>query len=107
MAALAACCIILLVCIELLCPAVAAQREGSAVPFMAQNRDEIRGPGVRLHRPDGSTLYINAKAVAFVRSPLATESGNATIVFTGGATQSVEESVEIVIKLIAAELEEY
>lgn len=70
-------------------------------------KDDIPGPGVKLHRPDGTIVYINAKAVAFVRAPLSTEVGKATIVFTGGATQSVQEPVEDVIKLIAAELEEY
>jgi hypothetical protein len=92
--------IMLIACLSVACPIAVAQD-------MAETKEEIAGPGVRLHRPDGTVVYINAKAVAFVRAPLVTETGNATVVFTGGATQSVEENVEDVIKLIAAELEEY
>jgi hypothetical protein len=78
-----------------------------AQTMMSENEEGLKGPGVRLHRPDGTVVYVNAKAVAFVRAPLATETGKATVVFTGGVTQSVQEEVEEVIKLIAAELEEY
>lgn len=92
--------IMLIACLSVACPVALAQN-------MAETQEDLKGPGVRLHRPDGTTVYVNAKAVAFVRAPLITESGNATLVFAGGVTQSVQEEVDEVIKLIAAELEEY
>ena len=45
----------------------------------------------------GLVIYVNPRAVAYVRAPLPTEHGNATIVFSSGAIQSVQETVEQVI----------
>src|SRR5262245_62030880 len=53
--------------------------------------------GLRLTRPDGTPIYLNPMAVAFVRAPIAGEKGNATVVFTNGAKQSVMETVDEVI----------
>lgn len=49
---------------------------------------------VMLHRPDGSPLWVNPHAVAFIRPPLASEGGHSTIVFTNGVHQQVLETTE-------------
>ena len=48
---------------------------------MQQEEQGIPGPGVELHRPDGTALYVNARTIAYVRAPLKSEVGNATVVF--------------------------
>ena len=65
--------------------------------YLAQDEHEHRGSGVRFTRPDGSPIYVNPRAVAYVRAPLPGEHGKATIVFTSGAIQQVAETVEQVI----------
>jgi uncharacterized protein YlzI (FlbEa/FlbD family) len=58
------------------------------------------GLGVQFTRPDGTPVFVNARAIAFVRAPLPGESGNATIVFSSGAKQAVNETVQQVIDAI-------
>jgi hypothetical protein len=83
--------ILLLFCLSLYpikgCPQMVAQ----------QAEDAYRGSGVQFTRPDGTPIFINPHAVAYVRAPLHDEVGNATIVFTAGGRQSVIETVEQVI----------
>ena len=62
---------------------------------------EAKGSGVRFTRPDGTVIFVNPRAVAFVRGRLLDERGNATIVFSSGQKQQVMESVEQVIHGIA------
>jgi hypothetical protein len=64
---------------------------------MVQEHEEYKGSGVRFTRPDGTPIYVNPRAVAYVRAPLPGELGNATIVFTSGAKQSTLETVDQVI----------
>lgn len=59
--------------------------------------EDEKGGGVRFTRPDGTVVYVNPRAVAYVRAPLAGEKGKATIVFSNGHTQQVLETVEEVI----------
>jgi hypothetical protein len=66
-------------------------------------RGEYRGAGIKLHRPDGSEIFANPRAIAFVRLPLEGETGNSVVVFANGGKQSIKESVPQVIDLIAAE----
>jgi uncharacterized protein YlzI (FlbEa/FlbD family) len=66
-------------------------------------RGEYRGAGIKLHRPDGSEIYANPRAIAFVRLPMEGETGNSVVVFANGGKQSVKEKVPDVIDLIAAE----
>jgi uncharacterized protein YlzI (FlbEa/FlbD family) len=65
--------------------------------FIVEDGDEARGGGVRFTRPDGTSIYINPHAVAYVRAPLPGEHGHSTIVFSSGAKQQVDETVEEVI----------
>jgi uncharacterized protein YlzI (FlbEa/FlbD family) len=67
---------------------------------------EHTGSGVRFTRPDGTFIYINPHAVAFVRGPLPGEEGHATIVFSSGAKQQVKETVDEVIHGIHIDMPE-
>lgn len=62
-----------------------------------QGQDDPKGSGVRFTRPDGTPIYVNPHAVAFVRSSLPGEHGKSTIVFASGAKQAVMETVDEVI----------
>jgi uncharacterized protein YlzI (FlbEa/FlbD family) len=75
----------------------------SCVPAgYAMTVEDVKGSGVRFTRPDGTSIYVNPRAVAYVRAALPDENGAAaTIVFTSGAKQSVKETVEEVIHGIA------
>ena len=68
--------------------------------YTVQQQEEHKGSGVRFTRPDGTLIYVNPRAVAFVRAPLPGEIGNATIVFSSGAKQAVNETVQEVIDTI-------
>lgn len=81
-------------CVALAPPVFAAERENFTV---AEDASDPKGGGVQMTRPDGTVIYINPRAVAYVRAPLPGEKGNAVIVFTNGALQQVEETVEQVI----------
>jgi uncharacterized protein YlzI (FlbEa/FlbD family) len=67
---------------------------------------EHKGSGVRFTRPDGTYIFINPHAVAFVRGPLPGEEGHATIVFSSGAKQQVKETVDEVIDGIHIDMPE-
>lgn len=60
--------------------------------------DDDKPGGVQFTRPDGTAIFVNPHAVAFVRSSLEGELGKSTIVFASGAKQSVKESIEEVIR---------
>lgn len=59
--------------------------------------EDPKGAGVQFTRPDGTVVFVNPHAVAYVRAPLSGEHGKATIVFANGHTQQVMETVEQVI----------
>lgn len=89
---------ILLICIGLMCR-----------PIMVQDRDqqgekaaESYSDAVRLTRPDGTAIYVNPHAIAFVRGPLPGEDGHTTLVFTSGAKQVVKETVDEIIAAVAS-----
>lgn len=71
--------------------------QGCAVMGATTPIEDPKGSGVKFTRPDGTDIFVNPRAVAFVRAPLPGEIGNATIVFTSGAIQQVQETVEQVI----------
>ena len=67
----------------------------------AMTVEDVKGSGVRFTRPDGTPIYVNPRAVAYVRAALHDELGKATIVFSSGGKQSVKETVDEVIRGIA------
>ena len=70
---------------------------------IVQGQDDWQDPtglGVRFTRPDGTPIFVNSRAIAFVRAPLPGEIGKATIVFSSGAKQAVSETVQQVIDAI-------
>jgi uncharacterized protein YlzI (FlbEa/FlbD family) len=91
--------LVLLTCLLGTCPS-----EARGEVYAVEKGTEARGSGVRFTRPDGTPIYVNPRAVAFVRAPLAGELGNATLVFSSGAKQSVSETVDAVIEAIAADM---
>lgn len=66
--------------------------------------EDPKGSGVQFTRPDGTVVYVNPRSIAYVRAPLSGEKGRATIVFSNGHTQQVEETVEQVIQAIHADM---
>lgn len=66
--------------------------------YMGLDHEDYKGSGVQFTRPDDTVIYINPRAVAYVRAPLSHEHGNAVIVFSNGAIQQVKETVEQVIR---------
>jgi uncharacterized protein YlzI (FlbEa/FlbD family) len=74
--------------------------------YATEDSGEHTGSGVRFTRPDGTYIYINPHAVAFVRGPLPGEDGHATIVFSSGAKQQVKETVDEVIHGIHIDMPE-
>src|SRR5262245_30415666 len=70
--------------------------KAETMPIETEPQDP-KEAGFRLTRPDGTPIYVNPHAVAFVRAPIAGEHGNATLVFTNGAKQQVMETVDDVI----------
>jgi uncharacterized protein YlzI (FlbEa/FlbD family) len=79
---------VLILCLLATCPA-----KGAEPPPLSQEGEEPGG-AIKLTRPDGTPIYVNPHAVAFVRGPLPGEHGHTTIVFASGAKQTVLESVE-------------
>jgi uncharacterized protein YlzI (FlbEa/FlbD family) len=61
------------------------------------------GGAIKLTRPDGTPIYVNAHAVAFVRGPLPGEQGYSTIVFASGAKQTVLETPDEIGRIMDAE----
>jgi uncharacterized protein YlzI (FlbEa/FlbD family) len=74
--------------------------------YATEDNGEHKGSGVRFTRPDGTFIFINPHAVAFVRGPLPGEEGKATIVFSSGAKQQVKETVDQVIHGIHIDMPE-
>jgi uncharacterized protein YlzI (FlbEa/FlbD family) len=68
---------------------------------MEETKPDYKGSGVKLHRPDGTEIYVNPRAIAYVREPLEGELGNATITFSSGAKQTTLESVSEIIDALA------
>ena len=64
---------------------------------------EQPGGMVKLTRPDGTAIWVNAPAVAFIRGPLPGEQGHTTVVFASGAKQTVLETVEQIGEIMNAE----
>ena len=89
----------LLVCLHLACGSMVMTSDPPTVP---QDASEAGG-AVKLTRPDGTPIYINPHAVAFVRGPLPGESGHTTIVFASGAKQTVLETVDQIGKIMDKE----
>jgi uncharacterized protein YlzI (FlbEa/FlbD family) len=79
------------------CPALAQE------PQPLPQEDAKPGGAIKLTRPDGTAIYVNPHAVAFVRGPLPGEHGHTTIVFASGAKQTVLESVEVIGKIMDKE----
>lgn len=69
-----------------------------AVLFVSVGNANDMQQSLRLTRPDGTVVYVNPRAIAFVRAPLPGENGNATIVFSYGGKQGVTETVEQILK---------
>jgi hypothetical protein len=75
-------------------------------PQMIAEMQEMEGPGIVVHRPDGHTVYLNPRYIRVIREPISTEQSkgvNATIVFNSGATQFTQETVDEINLLIAKE----
>ena len=88
--------LLLAVCLATVCPVVdPLPQEG-----------EQAGGAIKLTRPDGTPIYVQPHAVAFIRGPLPGEHGHTTIVFSSGAKQTVLESVEDIGKIMDAERKE-
>ena len=68
-------------------------------PMMIESQEA----GIKLHRPDGSPFFVNARTIGMVREPSPTENGHAVIVFATGGTQAVQESVQEIIDILTAE----
>jgi uncharacterized protein YlzI (FlbEa/FlbD family) len=66
-------------------------------------QDSNQGGAVKLTRPDGTPIYVNPHAIAFIRGPLPGEQGHTTVVFSNGAKQTVQESVQDIMKIWEAE----
>jgi uncharacterized protein YlzI (FlbEa/FlbD family) len=66
-------------------------------------QDTNQGGAVKLTRPDGTPIYVNPRAIAFIRGPLPGEQGHTTVVFTSGAKQTVQESVQDIMDIWEAE----
>jgi uncharacterized protein YlzI (FlbEa/FlbD family) len=75
----------------------------AAEPPVLSQEEEKPGGSIKLTRPDGTAIYVNPHAVAFVRGPLPGEQGHTTIVFASGAKQTVLESVEMIGKIMDKE----
>jgi uncharacterized protein YlzI (FlbEa/FlbD family) len=91
--------LLLIACLLGVSPAVAQQPT-------PETYSDPKGSGVKFTRPDGTPIYVNPHAVAFVRSSLPGEHGKATIVFSSGAKQQVLETVEQVIHGIHIDMPE-
>lgn len=66
---------------------------------------EQAGGVIKLTRPDGTAIYVQPHAVAFIRGPLPGEQGETTIVFSSGAKQTVLESPEEIGRIMDKERE--
>ena len=89
----------LLVCLHLACGSLVMASE----PPTVSQEDATRGGAIKLTRPDGTPIYVNPHAVAFVRGPLPGEQGHTTIVFASGAKQTVLETVDQIGKIMDKE----
>lgn len=98
---------ILLICLGLMSRPIMAQDDGQENEKGEQGAPvagtaEGYSDAIRLTRPDGTAIYVNPHAIAFVRGPLPGESGHTTLVFTSGAKQMVKETVDEIIAVVAS-----
>jgi uncharacterized protein YlzI (FlbEa/FlbD family) len=60
---------------------------------------------VMLTRPDGTPIWVNPHAIAYIRAPLDSEpDGHTTLVFTSGGKQTVLETVDEIKALVGDRL---
>jgi uncharacterized protein YlzI (FlbEa/FlbD family) len=94
----------LFVCLGLMCrPIDMAQND--VQPYTAT---EPVSDAVMLTRPDGTPIWVNPHAIAFIRGPTEGEAaGHTTLVFTSGAKQTVMETVDEIKALVGSRLKHH
>jgi uncharacterized protein YlzI (FlbEa/FlbD family) len=91
--------LILLTCLGLTSRPVGA---AETQPYTAT---EPSSDAVMLTRPDGTPIWVNPHAIAYIRGPAANEgAGHTTLVFTSGAKQTVMETVDEIKTIVGSRL---
>jgi uncharacterized protein YlzI (FlbEa/FlbD family) len=91
----------LFVCLGLMCRPVEMAQNDAKPPTAAAPASDA----VMLTRPDGTPIWVNPHAIAFIRGPLESEpEGHTTLVFTSGTKQTVMETVDEIKALVGTRL---